>query len=799
MNWTLLQNSLVLAAGVTCLAAGMGLAAALFHLCLPPLGRSLIRVLAVVSLAWPPFFVANCWLELLSPGTVIRDSLGVNPFTLGGTLWILALLLWPITFLMVSGAWARLQPSLLETDLCVRGWSLFRAILLPNCTGSLRTAALLTFVLAINNFSVPAILQVKVLPAEVWIAFSTLYQPGSALLLGLPLILLPTAFVLFLQRGEIQWPCRGAVLPPTLVRQQLGRVLVVCSGLSAVALCFMSAVLPAGTIVLDPGTWSRLRGAIAAAGPGLWNSIWQPVVAASVLCGLALLLSIRVMAVSQPRQTGRSRMFAALLWAPFFAPGVMLGITLIWLLNRPGVDWLYQSMLVIVLGLVIRYAAVAWAPIRATLRGADPALVGAAWLDGASKAQILRHVLWPSLLPNVAAVWYVIFLLVLWDVETLLLLYPPGGETLSFSVFNFLHYGHAGEVNAICLLLGVIATCPLLAWHLARYVRSILRAPSWRPLFLVGTSCLVLLTGCSRPDDKKQVQLDSTLFESARTFGNRGAGVGQFNKPRSVAVDTNDCVYAVDMTGRVQKFDSNGVYQLSWQMPQTELGKPKGMARGHDGEILVIEPHYQRIGHFSTDGKLQVQWGRRGTNAGEFMLPRAVGINSHQEAYVSEYTAAERVQWFSKYGERLLGVIGHAGDGPGEFNRPEGLCVDKEDHVYVADSCNHRIQVFSREGKFLRAFGKPGKGRGELSYPYDVCVDSAGRQYVCEFGNSRIQVFDPNGQSLEIIGGPGTAPGQFSNPWGIALDSAENLWVADSLNHRLQKLTRRHTASTSRS
>ncbi len=253
------------------------------------------------------------------------------------------------------------------------------------------------------------------------------------------------------------------------------------------------------------------------------------------------------------------------------------------------------------------------------------------------------------------------------------------------------------------------------------------------------------------------------------------------------------------MTGRVQKFDSNGVYQLSWQMPQTELGKPKGMARGFYGEILVIEPHYQRIGHFSTDGKLQVQWGRRGTNAGEFMLPRAVGINSHQEAYVSEYTAAERVQWFSKHGEKLLGVIGHAGDGPGEFNRPEGLCVDKNDQVYVADSCNHRIQVFSREGKFLRAFGKPGKGPGELSYPYDVCTDSAGRGYVCEFGNSRIQVFDTNGQPLEIIGEPGTAPGQFSNPWGIALDSAENLWVADSLNHRLQKLTRRPTASPSRS
>ena len=109
----------------------------------------------------------------------------------------------------------------------------------------------------------------------------------------------------------------------------------------------------------------------------------------------------------------------------------------------------------------------------------------------------------------------------------------------------------------------------------------------------------------------------------------------------------------------------------------------------------------------------------------------------------------------------------------------------------MADSCNHRIQVFSSDGKFIRAYGKAGKGIGELSYPYDICVDAAGRQYVCEFGNSRIQVFDANDRPIEIIGGAGLAPGQFNNPWGVALDSAGNLYVADSQNHRVQKLIRK--------
>jgi DNA-binding beta-propeller fold protein YncE len=109
----------------------------------------------------------------------------------------------------------------------------------------------------------------------------------------------------------------------------------------------------------------------------------------------------------------------------------------------------------------------------------------------------------------------------------------------------------------------------------------------------------------------------------------------------------------------------------------------------------------------------------------------------------------------------------------------------------VADSCNQRIQIFSGDGKFLRAYGNAGSGPGEFSYPYDIQVDAAGRQYVCEFGNQRIQIFDTNNQSIEILGGPGAAPGRFSEPWSIALDSKGNLYVADALNHRVQQFLRR--------
>ena len=226
-------------------------------------------------------------------------------------------------------------------------------------------------------------------------------------------------------------------------------------------------------------------------------------------------------------------------------------------------------------------------------------------------------------------------------------------------------------------------------------------------------------------------------------------------------------------------------------MPQTDLGKPKGMCRDSDGNIVVIEPHYSRVNHFSTDGKLLFQWGNRGTNEGQLAFPRGVGVNSRGEMLVSEYGLTERVQRFEKRGEKFLNAFGKPGEGAGELNRAEGLGIDSKDQVYVADSCNHRIQVFSRDGKFLRGYGKAGNGVGEMSYPYDVRIDSNGRQFVCEFGNSRIQIFDANDLPLEILGEAGAAPGQFANPWSIDLDSHGNLYVADSANHRVQKFVRR--------
>jgi ABC-type spermidine/putrescine transport system permease subunit II/DNA-binding beta-propeller fold protein YncE len=558
------------------------------------------------------------------------------------------------------------------------------------------------------------------------------------------------------------------------MRRQLGAGWHRAGGAVALFLAVFSLGVPLWQLAGSAKTWRQFAPALAAGRADMAHSLGFAALTATAVIVFGLL-------------TWRARLDWAL-WIPFFTPGVLLGIALIWIFNHPWLNFIYQSGLIVVLAYSIRYAALGWTTVARAVRAADRSLADAARLEGASFWQMLRHVYWPQISPQLAAAWYLTYLLCLWDVETLVLIVPPGGQTMALRIFNLLHYGHNPQVNALCLGLLALAVLPLFGWAAWAGVRACRRR---RP-FPAAALTAVLLTsaGCS-PHDGKVFPIQSKLFSAVQIIGARGTGVGELNKPRGVAVDANDNVYVVDMTARVQKFSPDGVYLLQWQMMQTDQGKPKGMCRDLNGHILVIEPHYSRVNVFSTEGKLVTQWGVKGTNAGQLGMPRAAAANSRGEIYVCEYGDSERVQKFTADGTKLPGGWGRLGDAPGEFNRAEGLAMDAQGRLYVADSCNQRIQIFSAEGKFLRAYGKAGSRAGEFSYPYDIQVDGAGRQYVCEFGNQRIQIFDAQNQPLEILGGPGAAPGQFSEPWSIALDSKGNLYVADALNHRVQKFLRK--------
>jgi ABC-type Fe3+ transport system permease subunit/sugar lactone lactonase YvrE len=778
MNWQLIQNSLMTSVASTALAVAFGFVVALFLAGLNSRCRTGWLGLCAVALCLPPFLVTNCWLHYLGHAGAWSGFIHGDIYSLGGTVWILALILWPITTFATLGAWQRVERAQLEADMAVRGFALMRGLLLPSARSALLISSVLTFVLALNNFAVPSILQVKVFPAEVWVEFNTTFNTLGALKTSWPMIVAPLLVIALLGKREIIWPRTESPVSSELFRSQLGVSLFRLSGVMAMLLVFLCVGLPLFQLASNSRTWEELPGALKAGQLSILNSAWLAAVSAT-LCVL-------------PGFLGWRKSIGAILWLPFLIPGVLMGIVLIQLFNHSWCVAFYQSAGIVVLALSVRYLALGWNGTARALRAVDKELRDVATLEGAGWFQTFRHVEWPQIQGQVMATWYVLFLLCLWDVESIVLVVPPGGETVALRIFNLLHYGHNAQVNSLCFALLAIAAVPLLAWQIIRWcgIKFVkIKSPALPLLIFFGA--MIFFAGCSAQKKADDTSMHSKIFSSVEVIGSRGVGVGQFNKPRSVAVDGGDNLYVVDMTGRVQKFSPDGEFQLLWQMPQTDLGKPKGMGRDADGNVIVIEPHYQRINTFSREGNLLTQWGERGAETGRLIMPRAIAMDSHGDYFIPEYTVVDRVQKFSGKTHEFLQLIGKSGTGTGEFNRPEGIGIDSKDNLYVADSCNHRIQVFASDGHFVRSYGKPGTGLGEMSYPYDVRADKSGLQFVCEFENSRIQVFDADGKPVEIIGGPGYAPGMFNNPYAIALDSKGNLYVADSQNHRVQKLIRR--------
>ncbi|MCF7764891.1 MAG: 6-bladed beta-propeller [Verrucomicrobia bacterium] len=781
MNLNLLINSLTVSLGATGLAWAIGFCVALWVTGLPAQWNRRFVLGSVMALALPPFLVTNCWIHLLGNTGVMTPWVPLSIYSPGGTVWILGLLYWPIPFLLIQSAWNRIEPAQWECDPMLNGARLVRWVLWPESRRQTGFAVLITLVLTLNNFAVPALLQTRVFAAELWVSFNTTFDYSHALVLSLPLIAGPALLLLvFRQNDRGSWPGLTGGASPERFRRQLGNFWFRSTGALSLCVFALSLGLPAAQLTSEARTWTELWPAFAAGKSAIGHSFLFAAGAATLSITLSFAL-------------WRWR-FANVLWLPFLAPGILLGIGLIRLFNRPGLAFLYQGIGIVFIAFLVRYWAISLTGARHAMEHLNPDLTDDARLCGASGWNLFRHVHLPQVGPRAAALWYITYLLCLWDVETLVLIVPPGAETVSLRVFNLLHYGHNTQVNALCILLLGLAILPLLFHGLAGiWTRASAGSshPSFTPVFsgLLGTTLLVS-TGCG-DSQSGNLDIQSPLFSSVRIIGSRGTGVGQFNKPRSLAIDASDNLYVVDMTGRVQKFSPDGQFLASVQMPQTDLGKPKGMCRDHDGNIIVIEPHYSRVNHLSLALETLAQWGSKGTEPGMLSLPRAAAVTSSGQIYVSEYGQVERVQRFTGDGQRAELLIGSRGTEPGQFNRPEGLGLDAGDRLYVADSCNHRIQVFDANGQFLRAYGKPGSGPGELSYPYDVQIDTSGLQFVCEFGNSRIQVFDADGHSLEILGQAGAAPGELNNPWSLALDSVGNLYVADSRNHRVQKFLRR--------
>ena len=183
---------------------------------------------------------------------------------------------------------------------------------------------------------------------------------------------------------------------------------------------------------------------------------------------------------------------------------------------------------------------------------------------------------------------------------------------------------------------------------------------------------------------------------------------------------------------------------------------------------------------FDSSGKLVKHWG-----AGQFIYPHGIFIGRDNHVWLVEGTSQSNVvsnviHEYTQDGKllRTMGVRGTRGFSTDHFDGASDVLVAPDGSIFVADGhsdkTNNRILHYDRNGKFLHAWGKLGSGPGEFNAPHGLAMDREGRLYVADRSNSRIQIFDQQGKFLAEWR-------QFGRPSGLFI-KGDMLYVADSLS-----------------
>jgi len=274
--------------------------------------------------------------------------------------------------------------------------------------------------------------------------------------------------------------------------------------------------------------------------------------------------------------------------------------------------------------------------------------------------------------------------------------------------------------------------------------------------------------------------LNATWNPNATTLANRSI-IG--SSPYGMYIDKNNTIYAASQeTGQI----------LIWSNPTTvlraNLYSPRSIFVTMNGDIYVGDNSSIRQVSYSNSSKLIVP-----------VTSRCIGlfVDITNSIYCSaDFQHQVLKKWLGDKNASVMTSVagtGSAGSAANQLNNPNGIFVDTNFDLYVADRSNNRIQLFHlRQSNGITVAGNTSPNSTiALNHPFNVILDANKYLFITDNGNNRIIGSDETGFRCIVgcTGSSGSNSNQLKYPLSIAFDTSGNLYVVDRDNSRIQKFS----------
>ena len=458
-----LINSAVISLGVSFLTLALsfflGLPLAFFKI---P-GKRLLPFLFLIPLLIPPYLHAFSWMHfLMSLGDYkifgLSSGYAIQLLnSIPGVIFVLTAAYFPISFFIIYQAVSNFPQQLIDAAGQITSPAkVIRRIIIPAILPQVLTAATVTFIVTFITFDVPAFLGKNIFVTQIFKSFTFTGEFGRALYLSsIPVLIIGSIWALLfiiLVKDRPFFSFQSLKKKGVFLLEKPPAFIIFFFYLMVV-LCLLSSILPLAVLQVKNILLEKTPFYTASSSGVIANTLWISVISSFFI----VLLSTFAFLFFYRKMLGRI-LFLSLL----ILPSITFAILFIFLFNRPFLNLIYTTPIILVIAYSFRFAPLVTELLHSYSQQINPQYIESGRLLYPISRRMLNMIILPLYTPVLFLAWIFSFWLVATELPFTLLVQPPGFQTIITRLFIVLHYGAEELMGSMTLALLSVSFFPIL-------------------------------------------------------------------------------------------------------------------------------------------------------------------------------------------------------------------------------------------------------------------------------------------------------------------------------------------------